>query len=98
MAINTGLSKILGEKIGVTRVTSISLKAKDTVQLATTEIRSHFVIKSKDPDFASAESTSPNSTVENSNETPKMNRSYRLKIQILEKIYTSFAKTTLYNF
>ena len=80
MAINTGLSKILGEKIGVTRVTSISLKAKDTVQLATTEIRSHFVIKSKEstnPDFASAESTSPNSTVENSNETPKMNRSYR---------------------
>ena len=51
MAINTGLSKILGEKIGVTRVTSISLKAKDTVQLATTEIRSHFVIKSKDPDL-----------------------------------------------
>ena len=47
MAINIGLSKILGEKIGVTRVISISLKAKDTVQLATIEIRFHFVIKSK---------------------------------------------------
>ena len=63
MAINTGLSKILGEKIGVTRVTSISLKAKDIVQLAIIEIRSHFVIKSKESGFCvKAESRSPNST------------------------------------
>ena len=84
MAINTGLSKILGEKIGVTRVTSISLKAKDIVQLAIIEIRFHFVIKFK-------ESTNPDFALKQNQD-----RQFLPKIQILAKIYKSFINTTLF--